>query len=663
MAQPVLDVIGESPETVIFRQVDGPALVVFALVVALLPPVLLWTLEQAAALVGPGTRRAAHIVWVAGLLAVAGTVFAELTLGWDGVAALLVGLVAGVGSAAGLSRWNAPRLVLRYLAFLPIAAVILFLAASPAGDLLDPDRGVEVSSSGSTTPLVVLVLDELPTLSLLDRGGAIDAGRFPNFGRLSREATWFRNFSGASGFSDTAVPGLLTGRLPEPGASPTAATYPDSLFTLFGGSHRLRVGEALTQVCPESLCASGSSVLTGQRGGDRGLGPLLSDAAGVLGDLAWPWAEGDLDQAQFTEEVAVASLPPTAGGGEGPQTIGRPERFTAFLDGLVETPEPTFHLLHLVLPHSPWSFFSDGRQYAAPAEPPGLGLSAWGEDPAPRAIARHRHLLQTAYVDQLLGDFIHRLEGSGLWDQAVIVVTADHGISFGAGQRTRALSDANAHEVAWPPLFIRAPGLAPGMTDAHMEAMDLLPTLADLIGAEVPFPVDGDPAVRDGEPVGGEATRRFMRIHSEFLQPEPTGVVEIDGDEVLADLLAAARDPLTLEGLVPDLVGRATHELTIGPPAPATVRVEDLAELRDPGEGLLPALVRGTVSEAPGGSVVVFAVAGRVAGVSPVYATLDEARAVEALLDPDLLGEHNEVEAFLTDRRGEQLRPVEIEEG
>ena len=37
IVQPVLDVLGNSPETFVFRGVDGAQLVVFALLVALLP--------------------------------------------------------------------------------------------------------------------------------------------------------------------------------------------------------------------------------------------------------------------------------------------------------------------------------------------------------------------------------------------------------------------------------------------------------------------------------------------------------------------------------------------------------------------------------------------------------------------------------------------------
>ncbi|MET0880067.1 MAG: hypothetical protein ABWZ14_00850, partial [Acidimicrobiales bacterium] len=44
ITQPVLDVLGNSPETFVFRGVDGAELVVFALLVALVPGLALWAL-------------------------------------------------------------------------------------------------------------------------------------------------------------------------------------------------------------------------------------------------------------------------------------------------------------------------------------------------------------------------------------------------------------------------------------------------------------------------------------------------------------------------------------------------------------------------------------------------------------------------------------------
>ena len=46
---------------------------------------------------------------------------------------------------------------------------------------------------------------------------------------------------------------------------------------------------------------------------------------------------------------------------------------------------------------------------------------------------------------------------TGLYDRALVVVTADHGVSFRAGQKRRPLSDANLQDIAYVPLFVKLP--------------------------------------------------------------------------------------------------------------------------------------------------------------------------------------------------------------
>src|SRR5262245_30825438 len=72
IAQPVFDAFGDSPETFIFRHADGGDLVAFALAVALIPPLMRWSLGVIVGLVRPCAPWIVHGVsvgLVAGLLA------------------------------------------------------------------------------------------------------------------------------------------------------------------------------------------------------------------------------------------------------------------------------------------------------------------------------------------------------------------------------------------------------------------------------------------------------------------------------------------------------------------------------------------------------------------------------------------------------------------
>jgi arylsulfatase A-like enzyme len=58
----------------------------------------------------------------------------------------------------------------------------------------------------------------------------------------------------------------------------------------------------------------------------------------------------------------------------------------------------------------------------------------------------------------MIGDLVKRLYDSGLYDRSQLVVTADHGISFNAGQNARESHRGTAPNVLWVPTFIKRPG-------------------------------------------------------------------------------------------------------------------------------------------------------------------------------------------------------------
>jgi len=124
--------------------------------------------------------------------------------------------------------------------------------------------------------------------------------------------------------------------------------------------------------------------------------------------------------------------------------------------------ERVFVWLHLFDPHTP---------YSAPAE------HARRHPVAP-------YDAEVSYADEQVGRFIDALRSFGAYDDALIIVTADHGESLGEhGERTHGtfLYDATIRV----PLIIRMPGLAPRVVAAPVELTDLAPTIADATGARL----------------------------------------------------------------------------------------------------------------------------------------------------------------------------------
>jgi tetratricopeptide (TPR) repeat protein len=117
-----------------------------------------------------------------------------------------------------------------------------------------------------------------------------------------------------------------------------------------------------------------------------------------------------------------------------------------------------FYFLHLFEPHKP---------YAPPA-----GLRTG-----------HPYDGEVAFADELVGRFLAALQRRGFYDQALIIVTSDHGEGLGdhgAPEHGLFLYD----EAVRVPLIIKMPGtLEARRVSAPVQHIDLVPTILDLVRA------------------------------------------------------------------------------------------------------------------------------------------------------------------------------------
>jgi hypothetical protein len=145
---------------------------------------------------------------------------------------------------------------------------------------------------------------------------------------------------------------------------------------------------------------------------------------------------------------------------------------------------PPLLFLHTSLPHVPWRYLPDGREYSAPTA--GLEEGAWTGPQWQVDQAFQRHLLQTQYADRLLGRLLDRIRAAGWYERALVVVTADHGVAFRAGDRRRTPTPTNLHDVANMPLFVKTPGQREGrVVDGVVRTIDILPTIARELGVRL----------------------------------------------------------------------------------------------------------------------------------------------------------------------------------
>lgn len=652
VARPVLASFGDSPETFIARGSEALEVILFGLAVTLLPVVAIATVGVASRRAGAEVRQLVHLLCVGVLSGLGAMQVLRLETRTSLLMAAGVGLA--VGTAIAVLRWRAElaRHFLRYAGVASVLFLVQFLALSPASSLVRGGRSAGVDDAVTATvqaavgddapPVVVIVLDALPTASLLDGEGQIDAEVFPNLAALADDGTWYRNHTTVAQYTLKAVPAILSGTLPEDDVAPVAGSYPRNLFTLLGGVYDLHVQEQITAVCPTSLCPDAT---------EGELAPLLNDANRLWQDTFRRGGEIELVPGAFDR---------------------RYDQFAEWVDGLdLEDDQPDLLFYHLLLPHGGWEFLPGGDTYDASWPPHGLGGTTWGA--AGMDVAMQRHVLQTQAVDDLLGQLFDRLRSAGLYDDALIAVTADHGVAFRADEPWRGLAEAQADQIMWTPLIVKQPGQTRGaVDDSNVQTIDILPTIVDGLGIdrdELGWEFDGQVPGEGPDRDPDDKAILDWRVGTFHADEEDDGVVHVDGEEALARVLATdmvegtGADGPWKRTEYGDQLGRSVSDLTEGDPVEdisvdlhTLDRFEDI-DLEDPFLEILG------FSWMPPDAVVAVAANGEIAGLTTPRTTVFGTALVHALLSPDSLVEgENEIELFLIDGPADDpvLHPIEI---
>ena len=611
VAQPVFNVIQQAPEELVSLRAGPTEIVAYAVLLVLGPPLVLWLIEQPFRLLGPTVRGGVH----AGILGFGVGLFViEIVksglLDAEGRTWLLfVGFAVAAGATWAFLRTEKARAVVRYLALAAPVFLGMFLLASPVADLV-VSGGVDPVDAevAEPVPVVVIAFDEFPVMSLLDGEGGIDADAYPAFGALAAESTWFRNNTGVSPLTPSALPAILTGQLPdELFPAPVAAKFDESLFTLLGGTYDIDAVENLTELCPPGICderdrPSRSSIMR----------TLFDQATTVFEGVAEPWS----DQAPVGFVIDRA-----------PSDAEAPARLRAFGREAVPGDRPTLDFGHFLLPHQPWDWLASGRTYEAPDPPRSAEFGDWHDDTT-AALGRQRHLVQLEYTDALLGQALNDLRDNGLYDDALVIVTADHGVGFVGGSPLRAVSEENHEQILWTPMFVKLPGQTEGeVDDRPTETIDVVPTIADVLGVEIPWEVDGI-SMFDDDADRSDKSARMIDWRFNTVEPNEDGYVEFDRAEGLAVVLEGST-PMAGHGDDPDAVLRiGEYDALVGTPVAQAAEgpVADFAVTTysrptfTVAEGAtgLPAYVEGIWVEEPEPWIAV-SVDGTVAGIAPTY--------------------------------------------
>jgi hypothetical protein len=456
----------------------------------------------------------------------------------------------------------------RALALIAIAGVAL-CGCSVGGDA----QGAK--HPHPTRPNVVLVVfDEFGGDILLGHDGKIDAGRFPHFAALAREGTWFRNAQTRYDETTKAVPLILDGLAPRRGVGPTVRDHPHSIFTALGrAGYRIVPSEEATAMCPRRYCP--------------------------------------------TERARRPAIIPNL-------KRGRAERFERFIRSIHAGPRPTLWMKHALLPHGPWVYLPDGRMSRPPGPEllPGMQTIPGFYDDYLRHHNEQRQLLQLGFADRLLGRLIARLKRAGIYDDTLVVMTADHGFAWKVGVDTRRnVSLSNVDELGSVPMIVKRPRQHAGrVSGALAQTLDVAPTIADVLNVRLGYRSDGRSVF--SRAVAG---RRTVRI----VKRDFSSVVSLSKERWIARRAAVARRRLrelgsgdwqslfTASGAHRELIGQRVTDVRAARGVRATLSLARSFRRVRRSTGVVPCQIAGRIrgSSPTAERDIAVAVNGRIAAV------------------------------------------------
>ena len=247
--------------------------------------------------------------------------------------------------------------------------------------------------------------------------------------------------------------------------------------------------------------------------------------------------------------------------------------------------ERSFVLIHYMDPHDPYFEIPYNGKAVARVDTP---------NPAPERAEELRKLYATniEYMDGFLAKVFAQLEAEGLYDDSIIVLTADHGEEFhehGGWWHGTTLYDEQIHV----PLIVKLPGNrnAGARDKSFARSVDIVPSILAAVGVPVPKAVQG----RD---LFG-ATAAPTAVYAE--EDHEGNVLEAIRTADWKLILANAGNP---RGLAPaELYNLAVdpfekQNLAAGEPSRVAELTKDLATLRDASRASAVSGATGTIDAA-----------------------------------------------------------------
>jgi len=310
-----------------------------------------------------------------------------------------------------------------------LAIGLVFLAAAGVFFLLQRKSG------GPAMNLLVITLDTTRADHIGVHG--YPAAQTPNLDRLARQGVWFENSYACVPLTLPSHSTLFTGRYP-------IATNVRNNGNYFLPENEITLAEVLRGRGYDTRAVVAAFVLLSKFGTNQGFS-LYDDSLDTHEMIR-----------NYKSEIPAEKIF---------------EKFNGWLSQ--GNGGPFFYWLHFYDPHTP---YRPPREFAKrfPADAKGLYDG------------------EIAYMDAWIGRVIESLRERGLLERTLVVVAGDHGEAF-AEHVEKGHGIFCYEETLKVPMIFYAPGLLgkPGKVAARVGLVDVMPTVLDLLGVDIPPAVQG----------------------------------------------------------------------------------------------------------------------------------------------------------------------------
>ncbi|MEY4633176.1 MAG: hypothetical protein RLZ18_548 [Actinomycetota bacterium] len=644
ISQPLLDLYGKNGTVFSTAKLSPLEVAVFLVVVALGPATGAVALDRFSKFFGPKVNESMRLLLIGGFSFLSGLAIARWAhLSGDIPTILISGILALlVPVAFDKKKWA--REWSRWLSVLSV--VVLASAVLQLQPILLQQQGPQSDAVVGNKEVSVLqiVLDEFSLAPLLDAEGNINAQRFPGFAELAATSTWYRNNVSASNFTHQAVPAILSSQTPSKDAAPFLSAYPRNIFTLFGGKIPVSGVEPVTSLCPVRVCPkAGESRWSLNASRLKG---FFRDASYVYGQRVFPpalrkripsvdgaWGGFGAVANKFKEQYSNGAL-------------SQPDALLSAVGSLVDSAGPQVSVVHALVPHAPWRLTPDMR--VAPLSPT---ISTMNPDSADGIRDEYQtYLYQVGAVDAVIQKALKELKSSGRWNNTMIVLTADHGISFIPTMPQRHTDFTESQQVAdiyRIPTFIKYPNQnEPVVSDCASTNLDLLPTIIDVTNTKTSWSFKGQslanscPERNSRRVISATGESADLSTGFEDAQGRAAHYAEIVSNDGPINKIASVGASAALIGTkLPDV---ATDQQVTGWKLLQKKMFMNVSNSRGAD---VPSLVTGSVQmsgELPAGTEGIVAIDGVAAGVIGELSNARDVTAFTSILDYSLLtpGKH-----------------------